>query len=701
MEKGREDMRFSLVLDENTFPVVKQVSEGMPGGFFMYHATGAEELIYANSAMYRIFGCETEDEFKELTGYTFPGIVHPDDVDRVEKSIARQIEDSIYDLDYVEYRIIQKDGSVRWVQDYGHFLSTEDFGDIFYVFIEDATERLKTRMAELEDMNKELRYAYAMERQYKKAILYDASFFFEINLTRDEFITSVKQEVKGKKRDWFELMRVPVFSRYSQFVNYRAASQGQATQEDYRRFFDRERLIGCYSRGELEQTLNLWGANYLGKKCLFHYIILLGKNEFTDDIVALFIARDITEQTRKQNLLQSALRQAESANLARSTFLTNMSHDIRTPLNAIIGYTDLIKNNTCDSRKINDYVSKIRLSGQQLLSILDEALEVTRIESGKVDLTEKECSLHDLFRELEDIILPEAVLKDIWFDIDQSEVRHFAVIADLLRIREVLYQLLDNAIKYTNSGGSVSLVVKETKVDFSGYGKYEFIVKDNGIGISEEFKGKLFEPFKRENNTTESGVSGTGLGLTVVKSLVDMMGGDISVESTLGKGSQFAVSLLLRRQKKIKPSSREPENVVDNASLQGKRILLAEDNAINCEIAQKLLMAQGYLVETAENGQIALDMVKNSKPGYYMLILMDIQMPVMDGHEATRRIRQLEEPELANIPIIALSANAFAEDYYRSIESGMDAHFSKPIDMESLQELIRSVIGKRKNKKKS
>lgn len=692
MKEKRDDREFSLIFDEENISVMKQISEGIPGGFFIYHADGNEELIHINSAMLRIFGCDTEEEFRELTGFTFRGMVHPEDIDKVEESIAAQIENSIYDLDYVEYRIIQKDGNIRWVEDYGHFIHTEKYGSIFCVFIEDATERLKTRMTELENVNDALRSANARERQYKKAILYDTIFFFEINLTKDEFIHTGISTANIKKNELFDFLGRQSFEKYSDYVRFWSERTESNGPEDYSQFFNPERLIRCYSKGEPEQTFDGWITDAFGRRRLCHYIILIGKDEYSGDIVALFIAKDITEQEEKQSLLKSALRQAESAKLTRNAFLFNMSHDIRTPLNAIIGYTDLVKDHLSEKDKVEEYMKKIRISGEQLLAIVDESLEVSRMESGKVNLTESECHLGDLLEEVERLMLPEIRIKGIHFYLDSSKVEHFAVVADFIRIREILCQLLDNAVKYTNSNGEIRLSVVETGLDFPGYGKYQFHVEDNGIGISEEFMGMLFDPFKRENNTTQSGVLGTGLGLTLVKSLVDLMEGEIAVFSIPGKGSTFTVSLLLKQQKEqhIYKSAAEP--FMDKSAWKGKRILLVEDNEINREIAQELLQSQGFLVETAENGSFALEMVRNSQPGYYLLVLMDIQMPVMDGYEATRAIRKLENTRLAHIPIIALSANAFAEDYQKSLEAGMDAHFPKPVDMKRLQEMMQTVL---------
>lgn len=689
---------YSLIINEQTLPVIQQISEGMPGGFFIYHADGDEELIYINSSMLRIFGCDSEEEFRELTGFTFRGLVHPEDIDSVEESIVTQINSSKYDLDFVEYRIIQKNGNVRWVEDYGHFLNTEEYGDIFCVFIEDATTRLENRMIELEKVNHELRNAYLRESQYKKAILYDAVSFFEVNLTKDQIISTSSYQKDNREYSLFEtvLYEPQPLKSFTEFLARKKNFMERDDLLEFNCFFDRERLVDCANKGEMEQAIDMQLTDQAGRKRVFRYIMLLGEDDFLQDVVALFMAKDITDQVEKQTLLKQALRQAEAANLARSIFLSNMSHDIRTPLNAIIGYTDLIKKHLNDKERVEDFVNKIRSSGEQLLMIFDESLQVTRMESGKVNLTWNECTLTDILHDVEDIVRAQIGAKKLTFKVEKKDVIHDRVIADYIRIKEILGQLLDNAVKYSNPGGMIKLLLNEEESDLNGYGNFNFSVADDGIGISRDFVNELFEPFKRENNTTFSGVLGTGLGLTVVKSLIDLMGGEILVESEPGKGSCFTVRLPLKLQENQEKQQPGAEELIDQEALKGKRILLVEDNEINREIAQELLEAQEYIVETAENGQIAVDRLKEVDSDYYLLVLMDIQMPIMDGYEATRIIRKMEDEVIANIPIIALSANAFAEDYYNSLRAGMDAHFPKPLDIGDLQKQICSVLSMRR-----
>ncbi len=684
---------FLLPPDENVLPFLKAIVEGMPGGFLIYRADGNEEILHINRAVLRIFGCDTAEEFQELTGNTFRGMVHPDDIDEVEKSIAEQISNSIYDLDYVEYRIRQKDGSTRWIQDYGHFIhSPVCGGDIFYVFLEDATERMKKRMSHLEEINRELMDAYTMEKQYRKAILYDALYFFEVNLTANRFITPITQTVAEQGFGLFHDSEITGDMSFTEFVEVCAQKKDAEELERYRKFFDIGRLIQCFRTGELEQTYDSWVTDPIGRKRLSHYVILLGSNKFSGDIVALIMTKDFTEQMERQELLQSSLQQAQAAHSAKNTFLANMSHDVRTPLNAILGFTDLIQLHRNEPDKVGEYLENIKLSGRQLLTIINEVLEVTRMEAGNAALAETECHLSDLLADTEKAALPAMNAKNLCFTVDVSGVEHFNVLADRIRIREILCQLLDNAAKYTEPDGAVILTVSE-EPSRGGYGWYVFIVEDSGIGISEEFMEHLFEPFAREQNTTKSRVPGSGLGMTVVKNLVEMMQGKIEVESRIGNGSKITVTLLLR-QLEGDCSGPEAAPLLDIPAPE-MRILLVDDNEINREIAKALLSEEGYIIETASDGDIAVEMARSSSPGYYSLVLMDIQMPSMNGYDAARAIRASENPIIADIPIIALSANTYAEDQKKSIESGMDAHASKPLDIADLQEIIQTVLSRR------
>lgn len=686
--------RFLNALMEDSDGFFLDFVEQMPGGFFVYRADENEEILHLNKAALKIFGCDTLKEFVELTGNSFRGMVHPDDIDNVEKSIAEQISRNPDKTDYVEYRIRQRDGSTRWISDYGRFIHTESLGDIFYVFISDDTDRLKKRMERLEHTNQALIKISVRESQYRKAILYDALFFYEVNLSENRFITAVTQAGKNNIFPISDIIRSQgTFegTLFSDFIAVASEIVSSADREEYLEFFDLGRLMRCCENGELEQVYERHTADKLGKNHLLHYVILLGKSAAEGTIGALIIIKDITEQADRRRLLNDTLRQAQTAAIAKNTFLANMSHDIKTPLNAILGFTDLIKKNIDDREKTEEYIDKIRTSGNQLLTIASEALEVTRMESGKASLAEIEGDLCEMIDNVEKTVRPQMNAKDLHFIIDKAYIVHTNVLADFTRLTEVFVQLLDNAAKYTENDGYVIFRAKE-QMSTDGYGKYVFTVEDTGSGISEEFLKHLFEPFARENNTTQSGVFGSGLGMTVVKNIIDLMGGNISVISRLNEGSRFTVTITLKQLENAESRAAVKSNA--HVTLKGLHILLVEDNEINCEIARELLCAEGFIVETASDGDIAVEMMKSADAGRFDLILMDIQMPRMNGYDATRAIRALGGA-YSDIPIIALSANTYAEDKKKAIESGMNAHAPKPLNMKNLLSLITDVFDRK------
>lgn len=537
--------------------------------------------------------------------------------------------------------------------------------------------------------------------------------------------------------------------------------------------------------------------------------------------------REYTKQAIKQAVLTEKLQKAEAADRAKSMFLSNMSHDLRTPMNAIIGYTTLVQSNLDKPEKTEEYLKKILSSSNHMLSLINDVLDMSRIESGKLNIEEKECSISDIFRDMRNIIQTQMKSKQLNFFMDTIDVIDEDIYCDKLHTNQVLLNLLSNAIKFTPSGGSVGLTIRQKPNAAKGFGAYEIRVKDNGMGMSEEFTKHIFEPFERERNSTISGIQGTGLGMAITKNIVDAMGGTIEVFSEKGKGTEFVINVEFRLQsepKKVesvqvleglraliaddnfatcdsvskmlhqigmrpdwvlhgkeavlhakqayelgdeykayiidwllpdlnglevvrqiraeigdsapiiiisaydwadieeealaagvtafcsKPiflselrdvlakaagsdiSRKDKDSAPDLSSIEGTRLLLVEDNELNREIANELLSERGFVIEQAENGQIAVDMVKQSEEGYYKIILMDVQMPVMDGYTATKEIRALENPALANIPIVAMTANAFEEDKKRAVDSGMNAHVAKPIDFEKLIEVVIDLL---------
>ncbi len=383
--------------------------------------------------------------------------------------------------------------------------------------------------------------------------------------------------------------------------------------------------------------------------------------------------------------------QAEKANAAKSEFLFNMSHDIRTPMNALLGYSELIKRELTDP-KLLDYQEKMEQSGNLLLSIINNVLDMARIESGKVELDEDYVKIRDIYQGIYKIFQAEAEKKCIHLKMEY-DVKHEHVICDETKNKEIFLNLISNAVKYTASGGRVTIRITELDCDRKDYVRIRTQVIDTGIGMSEEFLPSLFEAFARERNTTDGKIAGTGLGMPIIKKYIDMMYGTIEVESKQGEGSKFTVTLEYRiADKSYYERATEKFSDMDETRISGKHILLAEDNDLNAEIAQFILEDMGLMVDRVEDGVQCVARMEQKPAGTYDLILMDIQMPNMDGYKATQAIRRLEDKKKAGIPIIAMTANAFEEDRKKAFEKGMNGHIAKPVDAEKVKKTILSAI---------
>ena len=396
------------------------------------------------------------------------------------------------------------------------------------------------------------------------------------------------------------------------------------------------------------------------------------------------------ELRQAQDIAAEALQSAERASKAKTDFLANMSHDIRTPMNAIIGITTLMKNELHQPEKLAEHLDKLEKSGQLLLGIINDILDMSRIESGKTTLNIEKTNLPQQVSQLDSIIRQQASQRRQTFTVE-NHVQHENVLADPNRLNQVLMNILSNAVKYTPQGGHIRLDVEEL-THTEHYAKYRFVVQDDGIGMSEAYQKTLFEPFTREEKSGTNRVQGTGLGMAITKSIVDLMGGTIHVESAPGKGSRFEVVLELpidAEADKVQTASALPEEDEAVSPLSGMSFLCAEDNAINAEILEMLLETKGASCTICSNGQEIVDAFASVKPGEYDMILMDVQMPVMDGLEATRRIRNGENPLGRTIPILAMTANAFLEDMQKSKEAGMDEHLSKPVDIAALEQTVK------------
>ena len=394
-----------------------------------------------------------------------------------------------------------------------------------------------------------------------------------------------------------------------------------------------------------------------------------------------------------QNTVAEALAAAKAASKAKSDFLANMSHDIRTPMNAIIGMTALIEHDAESPEKIREYTKKVNNSSQHLLGLINEVLDMSKIESGKLVLNSAEFDLKELLEQVEAGFRPQMNAKGQKFSITINQISHNWLIGDNVRVLQILNNLLSNSFKYTPTKGQIRLDVEELKQTSHNYAKICFRVSDNGIGMSSEYLSRIYDSFSREERTTVNTIQGTGLGMSIVKSLVDLMGGSINVDSIQGKGTQFVVVLDFKISERNEKREEKPETVEldENTGLKGMHFLCAEDNELNAEILSELLEIEGASCEICENGQVIVERFEQSKPGEFDMILMDVQMPIMNGYEATKAIRNGTHPLAKTIPIIAMTANAFSEDIQNSLNAGMDAHVSKPVDMKTLIKTVHSI----------
>ncbi|MBQ7677754.1 MAG: response regulator, partial [Lachnospiraceae bacterium] len=409
-------------------------------------------------------------------------------------------------------------------------------------------------------------------------------------------------------------------------------------------------------------------------------------------LTSLFIMFSIYNAMKnRQGALEVEKVAAEQSNKAKSIFLSNMSHDIRTPMNAIIGYTELCKDIPDMPAEGVDYLNKIEASSQHLLALINDVLDMSRIESGKMELDVKRADLVRVFGDVKDLFATQMEMKGLSWSVDVTDVTHRYVICDENRLNRVLLNLISNAYKFTPEGGSVAVTVKEEAAE-EHVADFAISVKDTGLGMSPEFAKTVFEAYSRERNTAES-IQGTGLGMAITKSMVDLMGGTIEVKSEQGKGTEFIIHVRFG-------IAEAPEKTADKGGLAAARtidykdmkLLLVEDQMINREIATRILTKFGFALDYAENGQLAVEKVAASAPGEFAAVLMDIQMPVMNGYEAARAIRALDDEAKASVPIIAMTANAFAEDVQAAKDAGMNSHIAKPINIDKMIETLSEVL---------
>ena len=959
----------------------EEIGRFMPGGFFVYKAEKPEELIYANEATFEIFGCKDLEEFRELTGYTFKGLVYPEDYERISSSINDQIDKSDDNLDYVEYRIVRKDGMIRWVDDFGHYVETDTYGGVYFVFISDITEKrskretdLATRQAVIEalsesyhtmwlisdveteqfslyrgDIKGETPHSAPIQNALTQVRYSDAKDYYirttvapgdqerlneELKMEniieklqkKPQYTINYLREMDDGTERFFRIEFVKVdmpdgkmgivcgFKDVDDEVREAEAEARLKQQEYEEKLALHDRLIEQEKSREQQNKLitalasDYWSVYYLeldknegvcyqshpdvdnGFKVGDHFPYLESVTAYANTYVTdqyreeflRFIQPDsirerlqnervisyrytvfrhgresyemvkfagvrhpedrpdhlmnsvgacftnVDIETRKSlaqsEALSNALAAAEQASTAKTTFLSNMSHEIRTPMNAIIGLNNIAMNDPETSEKTKDYLRKIDTSAKHLLSIINDILDMSRIESGRMVIKNEEFSFSKTLEQVNTMISGQCRDKGLHYECHIKGKIDDYYIGDDMKLRQVLVNILGNAVKFTPSGGSVSMNIEDV-AHFDKKATLRFTIKDTGIGMSKEYLPQLFDAFTQEDTKVANSMGSTGLGMPITKSIVELMNGHIEVDSEKGVGTTFTVTVTLDESKRhaseevdrgfdphemdvlvidddevacqhakivlgqvgvicdtassgeealdkvrMRHTRREdyhlilvdwkmPEmdglettkaireivghetpiiiltsynwddiieeatkagvdsfvpkplfagNVLDEfkeafkrkneillaskADLAGRHILLAEDVEINAEIMGMILSAREIDVDLAENGKEALDKFSASEEGHYDAILMDMRMPVMDGLEATRAIRALDRKDAKLIPIIALTANAFDEDVQRSMQAGLNAHLSKPVEPDALFETLESLI---------
>lgn len=639
------------------------------------HTVDGSRVISANQAALDILGYDSLHDLENGFNMVAPSVLDED------KVVLRRAITSLQkpgDSIEVQYRVLHDNGSLLHVM--GNIKLIEEHGTLYFRrFLLDVTAQ---KLREKENERRQMELVQALASDYSVVCQFDLDSGLGSPLRLD---TDPSHVVHTVFREGVTLERA-----MDAYAQSRVYAPDQAL---VRQFCARERLLTEMSRRTV-CGLDFRALEPDGQT-RFYELKVVRSGSWPESHNIVLGIRNVDETIRaemkQRQLLENALEQANRANRAKTTFLSNMSHDIRTPMNAIVGFTSLAASHMDDPAKVRDYLNKISSSGEHLLRLLNDVLDMSQIESGKVTLAEEPCSLTAVAGELSAMVQTALQQKNLSFALDVSGLTDPDVFCDKLRLEQMLLNILSNAIRYTPEKGSIAFTARQLPGTLTGNARYEFRVQDTGVGISPEFLQRIFEPFEREYNSTTSGIQGTGLGMAITKNIVDMMNGSIDIQSAPGQGTAVTITLPLRLDTGVSHSA-SPAPAGACAPVQSGRILLVEDNELNREIAVAILEDAGFQADTAENGQVALDTLQSAPPGYYSLILMDVQMPVMDGYTATRAIRALPDQALASIPIFAMTANAFDSDRQEALKAGMNDHIAKPIDADKLVALIQSVL---------
>ncbi len=690
-------------LNEHTMHIVEEIGRHMPGGFFIYRAGGDEELIYANKAVCRIFGCETLSEFRELTGYTFRGMILPEDYDELSASIAEQMKNSDEKLGYAEYHIKRKDGVVRFADGYGHFTETQFYGGIFYVFMSDITEKKEKAEHENKLLVKEVQAEQALRIQLDKminALASDYRSVYHVDTDNNDAVCfRADHDDDEQTREWIH------FPFYERFCWYADHSIDEKFREGFKKFILPDNIRKCLSENPVMSYCYLVHRKGMNYYEMIKIASVCPPEECEDGKIhdIGLVLTDIDEEFRntmmKNQALIEALEAAENANKAKTAFLSNMSHEIRTPMNAIIGLDRLaLRNENLDEETI-DYLKKIGESASHLLGLINDILDMSRIEAGRMDIKKEEFSLRETIEHINAMVLAQCDDKGLKYRCRIKQDVADRYIGDEMKLKQVLINILSNAIKFTDAPGTVKMSVECISV-YGEKSSIKFVISDTGIGMDQSFISKVFETFSQEDINRNNKYGSTGLGMAIAKNIVDVMNGSITVKSKKGVGSEFTVIITFGNCCLSDCCSMCDENETkQRADLKGRHILLAEDVFINAEIMNEILKVKGAETDYAETGRVALKKFSSSDPWHYDAVLMDVRMPEMDGLEATSAIRSLDRPDAKFTPVIAMTANAFDEDVQRSMQAGMNAHLSKPVEPEKLYQTLEELIWEAEKKR--
>ena len=660
------------------------VLHSVNGGVKSSNDDDTYSYAYISEELPGMFGY-TMEEFKKFTGNNAMGMVYPPDLPRALADCNECFKDGNPTYS-TKYRVPCKDGSLKWVMDSGRKTKTPEGNTIINSIYLDITKDEEARQSEL---NHERR----TKQQYYDLLSSINSNYYFIYLVNLEDGSGIPLRLPETE--------CAVFTSYSTngLYDIEPLVRSHFHPDDSAKILEHFSLSGLRRQKKdrhidfaLECRSRLFGSEY--RWTAFNSTLLAQSDGYHQIILTLRdIHEDKLKELREQQALQEAFDAAKAANMAKNEFLSRMSHDIRTPMNAIMGMTAIAGKYLDDKDRIQDCLAKITTASNHLLNLINEVLDMAKIESGKLNLLEEDFSISAMLQELLDLINPQLLVKKHHFTLTKAPELRDNVLGDKLRLKQLLLNILANAIKYTPPYGSISLEVRETHSRLHDTIGYEFIITDNGIGMDSEFAAKIFEPFARASDSRTSEIEGTGLGMTIALNIARMMNGTIDVQSTLGKGSAFKATVYLRPHQQIRSSkASSPAAGIDSLqeiSCRGKQVLLVEDNELNLEIAVELLKYAGLNITTAKNGLEGLDKFKAAPPGTYALILMDIQMPVMNGLEAAKAIRALPVKDAQTVPIVAMTANAFPEDIAATLQAGMNEHLSKPIDLEQFHSILQ------------